>query len=220
MSANCYYVIDYEISFLSDFHVGEGTTLVGGNLHGLRLDENQFPYMPHSQVKGLLKWGGRKLVSWQHAFEDLFRHNFPETRPGQGETWWAFTRAAFPPSVSRGWGGADNAGLLGNQAHIRCGNDTVENLFSYQKGKGAGSSWSWFGSIYSVAPAEEMDAAFLINCMRAEDRIGARRSRGYGKIDWRPSKMRRFQPGDNELEDIRSDLDFWVDRLFESEVTA
>ena len=32
-----YWKIRYEIDFLTDFHVGSGTILLGGNLHGVRL---------------------------------------------------------------------------------------------------------------------------------------------------------------------------------------
>ena len=224
MDDKYYWVIDFQITFRSDFHVGEGTTLIGGNLHGLRMDENGFPYMPHTQVKGLLRLGGSKLAAWLPELSSLFIKNFPETRSGQGDVWWSYTRAAYSPGRVRGWGGAGIAGMLGDQTHISIEDDTVSNLFSYQKGLGHGSSWPWQGTIYSVEPAREVDVAFLANCMRAEDRIGSRRSRGYGKVDWRPNKIRCFQPGRDlnqdsvPVDERPSDLKYWIEYLLKSEV--
>jgi hypothetical protein len=212
MADTSYWVISYRITFRSDYHVGDGTSLLGGNLYGLRADENGFPYMPHTQVKGLLRLGGQTLVAWHPGLKGLFKRNFPEGGKSPSELSWSFTRAVYPPTSIRGASPAIK-GLFGTQTHIRAEEGAVRNLFAFQKGKGAGADVAWEGRIYSVEPAEESDVAFLVACMRAEDRMGRRRSRGYGKIDWTPRVISRFGPGDKKSRPVVKDLEKWISEV-------
>ena len=69
------------------------------------------------------------------------------------------------------------------------------------------------GRVYSVEPATEIDVAFLLACMRLEDRLGHRRSRGYGKVAWNPQRVRRYLAG-SEPEEITRNLPEWLNLLF------
>ncbi|MBT6338743.1 MAG: hypothetical protein HOJ48_05540, partial [Desulfobacula sp.] len=107
-----YWTIDYEIEHLSDFHVGDGTILLGGNLHGLRMDENGFPYMPHTQVRGLLKKAALQLAGWQIFLGPLIERNFPSNRKNsQKIPWWSYTRAGYCRDYI-------NRDSMGYQSHI------------------------------------------------------------------------------------------------------
>ena len=89
-----YWKIQYEIDFLSDFHVGSGTILLGGNLHGVRRDENGVPYMPRTETKGILRQRGAHSKN-DPSFAPHFRRNFP--LPGNSDRIeWSYTRATFP----------------------------------------------------------------------------------------------------------------------------
>ena len=207
-----YWIITYCISFQSDFHLGAGITLVGGNLHGLRLDDEGFPYMPDTQVRGLLRLGGYKLKTWMPTtkYADLFSDNFGSSKKMSANSW-SFTSAYYPSKPS-GINCADDAGILIQQSHIKQQNNIAENLFSYQKCGPVEHFDSWQGKIYSVEPASEMDVAFLIACMRAEDRIGHRRSRGYGKVIWKPESVASYEPG-GKPEKRKEKLQYWIGLL-------
>lgn len=218
--STCYWMIDYSIRFLSDFHVGAGITLLGGNLHGLRRDKTGFPYLPHTQVRGLLRLGGLKLRDWQHQnlenLDDVFNRNFGQAdRNGNGL--WTYTSARYPEEGIVEYSGSKVSGTRTEQSHIKLAEGGVENLFSYEKAgrieakpaEGAESKWlQWRGRIYSVEPAEEKDVAFLIACMRAEDRIGRRRTRGYGKVDWKLEKVRWYIPSESKPKKIKEPHDW------------
>jgi hypothetical protein len=207
-----YWVIRHRISFLSDVHVGAGITLLGGNLHGLKLDDNGFPYMPHSQVRGLLRLGGDFLKDWcPSVFNDLHSRNFnlPGPKPQNDTPSWSFTRAGIAPENLH-----DEPDLIG-QSHIKRNNDgVVENLFSFQKAGRAKDCFFWQGSLFSTGPATERDAAFMIAAMRAEDRIGHRRTRGYGKVIWEPEAVYCFDPGDKDKTKVERTLDDWLEIPF------
>ncbi len=196
-----YWIIEYSINILSDFHVGEGVTLEGGNRHGLKLDETGLPYMPDTQVRGLIRLGAEKLKNWQPPLKSLFDANFGE--PGlRHHNIWSYTSARFPFCFGvTGFSDANNLGLLTNQSHIKINpmDGVAENLFSYQKaGISDDSDYNfskWYGKIYSVEPAEFRDVAFIIAAMRSEDRIGHRRSRGYGKVNWQPVSIKKYTEG-------------------------
>lgn len=210
-----YWIIEYEMKLLSDFHVGAGVSLMGGNLHGLRLDEFGFPYLPQTQVRGLMRLRGCSLISWQPTMRPTFERNFGLSDRNSG-LFWSYTRAGFPREKTKGWCGAREAGLLYEQSHIHWNDQNIaDNLFSYQKAGAPLSNWNWQGRIYSVEPAAEKDVAFLIAAMRADDRIGHRRSRGYGKVDWRASKVMRYSPG-GDPENRVTNLDYYFDVLFQS----
>ena len=205
-----YWIIDYEMTLQSDFHVGSGVTLLVGNMHGLKLDEDGMPYLPHTQVRGLLRLGGYELKSWQQEYKDLFKRNFAGEHRNSG-IFWSYTRAGFAFDPLRMWQGARKAGLLANQSHIKIDDSGVaENLFSFQKAGAVSKEHVWKGRIYSVEPAQEKDAAFMIASMRAEDRVGHRRSRGYGKVNWFPSIVRRYRAGEKPEMDKRS-LSDWME---------
>jgi len=206
-----YWTLDYEMRLQSDFHVGAGATLFGGNVHGLRLDVNGFPSVGDTEIRGLLRQGGWKLQQWRHGLKDLFLRNFGENvRNRQRQVFWSFSSARFDPML---YDNAVTAGILGKQSHARIGSTgTAENLFANQKaGPSADGQFAGLqGRIYSVTPAEARDIAFMIACMRVEDRFGHRRSRGYGKMCWRPLKVRSFLPGKTQDEDNR-ELKGWLD---------
>lgn len=207
---NLYWIITYSISFQSDFHLGAGITLVGGNLHGIRLDDEGFPYMPDTQVRGLLRLGGYKLKTWLPKYSRLFSDNFGSPEKISANSW-SFTSAYYPLKPG-GINHAEDAGILIQQSHIQLQNSIAGNLFSYQKGGPAEDFESWQGKIYSVEPASEMDVAFLIACMRAEDRIGHRRSRGYGKVIWKPESVASYEPG-GKPEKRKVILQDWIELL-------
>jgi hypothetical protein len=204
-----YWTIEYKITFLSDFHVGSGITLMGGNQHGLRLDIDGFPYMPATQVKGLLRLGGIKLKSWQPQLKDLFESNFGEINKRYGN-FWSFSPARYPSdTISTNIVDAMSLGLLNEQSHIYIKDGIAENLFSCQKAGRLDDFSYWQGKIFSSEPAEEKDAAFLIACMRAEDRMGHRRTRGYGKIDWSISSVSSYVAGEKPVS-LDKSLSDWL----------
>lgn len=207
-----YWIIDYTINILSDFHVGAGITILGGNLHGLQRDKTSFPYLPHTQVRGLLRLGGLKLKNWQPHLTAIFNRNFGQpNRRGGGL--WSYTSARYPKGSITGYSGPEVAEILTEQNHIKLTEDVVENLFSYEKAGGKEDELrEWKGRIYSAEPAEEKDVAFLIACMRAEDRIGHRRSRGYGKVNWDLGEVYRYLPGERP-EQIKRGPNEWTKTL-------
>lgn len=210
-----YWIIDYKLEFRSDFHVGAGITIMGGNIHGLRLGEDGFPYMPSTQVRGLLRLGGRKLMEWKSDLRELYERNFGEENRSPGN-FWSFTSATYPRTIFDS--GETPETIYSEQSHIKIDENAgvAKNLFSYQKAGWADDRWHWQGRIYSVEPADESDAAFFIACMRAEDRIGHRRTRGYGKVNWTPSRIRSWDPGvpTSLNEDSRS-LEEWLSLLLD-----
>ncbi len=232
-----YYTIDYQIRFLSDLHVGDGTTLISGNFQGVRKDEFGVPYMPFSQVKGLLRLGGSQLMSWNSLFLRLFKRNFgkQEDSTNMDRVRWSYTSARYPVSKRNEARGAASmptysaemlfeGGLIGRQAHIKSKQGIAENLFAFQKSGGNNEDFrKWEGHIFSINEADEEDVAFLIACMKAEDRIGARRSRGYGKVSWGPIKIGAYkqdidkQNTDGLVLDSASSTDLlnkWYEKLF------
>lgn len=210
-----YWIIDYTINICSDYHVGAGITLLGGNLYGLRQDETGFPYLPHTQVRGLLRLGGLKLKGWQPCLKSTFARNFAQAdRAGDGL--WSYTSARYPSQAIAGYSGPKVAEILTEQSHIKLTNDSVENLFSYEKAGAIKDEWrQWKGRIYSIGPAEEEDVAFLMACMRAEDRIGQRRSRGYGKVDWEVERVCRYRLPEEPPQEIKKD---WLGLIISREV--
>jgi hypothetical protein len=210
-----YWIISYSISFQSDFHIGAGITLVSGNLHGLRLDDDGFPFMPDTQVRGLLRFGGFKLKTWQPAIcSTIFTNNFGSPGKTSGNSW-SFTSARykFSPEVA-GINSAEDANILIQQSHIQQKNNISKNLFSYQKGGPTDGFNKWHGKIYSLEPASERDVAFLVACMRAEDRIGHRRSRGYGKVKWELESVSFYEPG-KKPENHSHSLQDWLKLLMD-----
>jgi hypothetical protein len=220
MSQSLYWRIDYAIHLKSDFHIGAGITLLGGNLHGLRLDENGMPYLPHTQVRGLMRLGGHQLQNWQPGLKDSFRRNFEDEKHKSG-VFWSYSRAAVinNPLLENGF---QHWGLLKEQTHVHINADGVtENMFRYEKGGPLPETWDGIlrGCIYSVEPAIEQDAAFLIAAMRAEDRIGHRRSRAYGKADWRVERVWKYPAGGALKEETQSP-ERWIDVLFNAAAAA
>lgn len=216
----CYWTIRYRIEFLSDFHAGDGTVSRGGNLHALRLDEDDMPYLPATQVRGLIRWGAHKLASWQPAFKPLLSRNFKEQgrhaqQTPEGRTpSWAYTRAAFPPTSPFRLNPLPVKSATVEQSHIQIGpNEVAQRLFTFQKAGLAHLQSPWEGAIHSVHPATERDAAFMIAAMRVDDRVGRRRSRGYGKVRWELREVSRYQ-GQNEMEIAPESLDHWLAVLF------
>ncbi|EFI34761.1 hypothetical protein Dthio_PD2137 [Desulfonatronospira thiodismutans ASO3-1] len=202
---NTYWIIDYRIRLLSDFHAGAGITLVTGNTHGLRLDEESQPYLPATQVRGLLRQAGHNIKRSIPELQGLFKQNFPDGSADiaaeknyaavNSPRGWSFTRAMVKDAESR----EDGLQPWSRQAHVHIDpvSGVVLNLFGYEKAgaKKPGESMELVGRIYSNTPAEEKDAALMLACMRFEDRIGHRRSRGYGKVDWVWDSVRSFTPG-------------------------
>jgi CRISPR/Cas system CSM-associated protein Csm3 (group 7 of RAMP superfamily) len=215
MNDKYYWRIDYKIKFLSDFHIGCGVTLIGGNLMGLQLDEDDLPYLPGTQVRGLIRLGGWFLKDWQQSqFEKLFNSNFRSKE--QEKSTWSYTRAHLPVNkgslyrtlIKQGYNPFDH------QSHIKVNsNGIAENLFSFQK-SGEIQDQCFIGSLFSVEPRTGIDVAFMLACMRAEDRIGHRRTRGYGKVNWKPEKIYKLQEGKNC--DVSQDFN-WLDILFKEE---
>ncbi|MCD6293953.1 MAG: hypothetical protein J7M20_03295 [Deltaproteobacteria bacterium] len=194
MTDSCYWILDYSLEFSSDFHVGAGITLLGGNYHGLHLDARGFPCIHHTEIRGLLRLGGQRLLGWDNGFEDSYRRNFGRapTEKELGEKGlWSYTSARFPGYYSSPY----SAEIMGEQSHIKKIDGVAENLFSYQKSGRGKNGERWFGRIYSLKTADIEDAAFMFACMRAEDRVGHRRSRGYGKVTWKLEKLRSYSPG-------------------------
>jgi hypothetical protein len=214
MSDTCYWMIDYKLIFHSNFHIGAGLTLMGGNLHGLRLDEDGLPYLPHTQVRGLLRLGGYRLQTWQPSLNGLFQANFAGEKRNT-DVFWSYSRAAILGNLTLEHPGAKKAGLLKEQTHIRINNDgVVGNMFRYEKGGTLPSKWDgvFQGRIYAVEPATERDVAFLIAAMRTEDRVGHRRTRGYGKVNWEVRSVWKYAAG-NEPEEVKKSLDDWLNIL-------
>ena len=187
MDDKYYWRIDYKMNFLSDFHIGSGVTLVGGNVMGLQLDEDGLPYMPGTQVRGLIRLGGYLLKEWQESrFKSLFNSNFKQ--PKQKETTWSYTRAHLPVEESYYYLDWQDK-PFSQQSHIKINsNGIAENLFSLQKSGEFREKW-FIGSLLAVEPRTEADVTFMLACMRAEDRVGHRRTRGYGKVNWNYSKI-------------------------------
>lgn len=195
---NLYWIIDYKITFLSDFHAGDGTTLLTGNTHGIRLDDYNQPYLPSTQVRGLIRQSGYTLKeSIQPQLATLFERNFPigslgmenQQAPDSPRSW-SFTRAEHKSSIMQ-----NRFDSWGRQTHVKLNSkDIVENFFAYEKAgsRNMNKELVLEGRIYSVSPATQNDVFFLLACMRLEDRVGHRRTRGYGKVDWRWEKIRYF----------------------------
>ena len=135
-----YWIIDYQISLLSDFHIGAGVTLLGGNLHGMRLDNDGFPYLPPTQVRGLLRLGGYKLSALTSSLQDLYRHNFPGQDRISGR-YWSYTRAGFAFDLVCGAQGAGGEGILLEQSHVALEEGIVQHLFAYQKAGIMSEEW-------------------------------------------------------------------------------
>ena len=188
MTDSNYWILDYSLEFSSDFHVGAGITLLGGNYHGLHLDDRGFPCMHHTEVRGLLRLGGQRLLGWNNGFEGRYRRNF-----GRAATkgLWSYTSARFSDHYNSPY----TAEIMGEQSHIKEIDGVAENLFSYQKSGRGKKEQQWFGRIYSLKTAGIEDVAFMFACMRAEDRVGHRRSRGYGKVTWTLKNLRSYEPG-------------------------
>ncbi len=216
MSEHFYWIIDYKISFCSDFHIGAGISLLGGNLHGLRLGVDGFPYMEHTEVRGLMRLGGLKLKGWQPDLERIFFRNFGNNKKDlPPEVFWTYTSARYPQHA---YVGAKAAGILTEQSHIKVGG-IDKNLYSYQKAGAAGGLDHWTGRIYSVNPALERDVAFLIACMRVEDRIGHRRTRGYGKVCWEPAHARRYSADSGvKPEPVQRTTEDWLDLILSENI--
>lgn len=189
-----YWIIDYSIKFLSDLHIGAGITLLGGNQHGLQLDANGFPFLPYTEARGLLRLGGFSLQMWDSSLTDRFFKNFGKSdKSGQGG-FWSFTSARFTSAALRN--------LLTEQSHIKQGED---RLFSYQKaGNRDQGNEIWHGKIFSLSPVTDTDAAFMICAMRVEDRIGHRRTRGYGKVCWKLDTVRSYKAGEQPVKSDRT----------------
>ena len=187
---NHYWILDYSLEFASDFHVGAGMTLLGGNFHGLHLDYRGFPSMPHTEVRGLLRLGGQRLSDWNKGFASRYHRNFG--RAGTEKGLWSYTSARFPDDYDS----PHTAEIMGEQSHIKKLDGVAENLFSCQKSGQGRNGLRWFGRIYSLKPVAINDAAFMFACMRAEDRVGHRRSRGYGKVTWKLEKLRSYDSGE------------------------
>lgn len=195
MSELKYWIIDYSITFCSDFHVGAGITMLGGNHHGLQTDREGLPFLGGTEVRGLIRQGGYKLKSWNKDLEKYFLNNYGTSgRDG----FWSYTPARFQYVIP--------ADILGEQSHIQ-----VEKgrLFSYQKSGGTGQNHKWQGKIYSVKPIAETNVGFVIASMRVEDRIGHRRTRGYGKVNWQIESVRHYSNGTQPTQLIKS-LDDWL----------
>ncbi len=213
--ADTYWIIDYKMKLLSDFHVGSGATLFGGNVHGLRIDTSGFPGVGDTEIRGLLRQGGWKLRNWRRtkAADDLYIRNFgARERNRERQVLWSYTSSRFDCWI---YNDASTAGVLGKQSHVRIGGaGTTENLFANQKaGPTDDENFSCLhGRIYSITPAEERDVGFLVACMRVEDRFGHRRSRGYGKMRWEASRIRKYGPGKDPVE-VDITLDTWLQQV-------
>ena len=182
---------------------------MGGNQHGLRIGDDGFPCMPATQVRGLLRLGGIKLKSWQPQLKDLFEINFGERNKTYGNTW-SFSPARYPTdAISISIVDAMSLGLLTEQSHIYIKDGIADNLFSCQKAGKSDDFSYWKGKIFSIEPAEEKDAAFLVACMRTEDRMGHRRSRGYGKISWNINNVCSYKAGEKPVS-LDKSLSDWL----------
>jgi len=93
--------ITFEILLLSDAHVGAGINLLGGNLQGLRRDDDGFPYVPDRQVRGLLRQAGYVLRQSACLKDgpDLFKKAFgagpKEEKANRNQGGWSCTGAAI-----------------------------------------------------------------------------------------------------------------------------
>jgi hypothetical protein len=209
-----FWTIDYVMRLKSDFHVGSGASLFGGNVHALRFDNDGYPSIGDTEIRGLLRNGGWKLKSWHSSFKDRFIRNFgPRDRNADRAVQWSFTSANFNPVFSN----ASVAGILGKQSHVRINSEyCVDNLFSNQKAGPNEYMHDLAGRIYSITQADKDDVAFLLACMRVEDCFGHRRTRGYGKVEWLPSKIRRHLPGKKEEKISCENLAEWLKPIFEN----
>lgn len=214
MGKTYYWIISYRIELLSDIHAGAGVTLLGANIHGIRKDEQRFPFLPHTEVRGLLRLSAQRLASWSRGLKSRPEKNF---RPGGMEMsgLWSYTSARYKRDLLYGLDDPAPANILGLQSHIKRIDAGDPRLFSYEKAGGQGEEWrSLWGWIFSIEPSEEEDAALLIASMRAEDRIGHRRSRGYGHVSWDLERVQRYQAG-GETEDCTKSIEQWVRLLLE-----
>lgn len=212
MGKTYYWIIIYRIELLSDIHAGAGVTLHGGNIHGLKKDEQGFPFLPHTEVRGLLRLSARRLASWRPALGSRVQKNF---RSGGKEMsgLWSYTSARYKRGLLSGLDDPGLASILGFQSHIKTVEASDPRLFSYEKAGGWDKEWrSLWGIVFSIEPSEQEDAALLIASMRAEDRIGLRRTRGYGHVSWDLKKVQRYQAGGG-LQDCTKSIEQWVGLL-------
>lgn len=224
--------ITFEILLLSDAHVGAGINLLGGNLQGLRRDDDGFPYVPDRQVRGLLRQAGYVLRQSACLKDgpDLFKKAFgagpKEEKANRNQGGWSCTGARYPwkkrqeaPAYRRAAlhpSYFEEHGILARQAHV-----DVEHarFFGYQKMGGREADMRVLeGRLFSHELLTERDVAFLIACMKMDDRIGQRRSRGYGYCTWNPIRVDCDQKGQWQ-EDARSP-EKWVNLLLDISMEA
>lgn len=222
--------IAFKIHLLSDAHVGAGIHLLGGNLQGLRRDEDGFPYVPERQVRGLLRQAGHVLQK-SKCLDDggtLFKKAFGDG-PGEvarNQGGWSFTGARYPrekrqeaPTYRQAalhQSYFEEHGILARQAHVDVKN---ARFFGYQKMGGKEKDMRILeGRLFSHQFMTERDVAFLIAAMKMDDRIGQRRSRGYGYCRWDPVRVDYDDQGSWQ-EDGR-DLKDWLNLLLDSAMEA
>jgi hypothetical protein len=220
-----FYRVKYTIFLQSDAHIGAGIQLLGGNLQGLRRDADGFPFVPDTEIRGLLRLAGTHIRDSKAVGVDLFSNTFGErtAEAGKKHGKWSFsaarydqdTRDAFPLTGASSLykGPFERQGSLGRQTHVAI--DT-RRLFGYQKMGGRDEeSRQLEGLIFSHTTATEKEVAFLLACMRMDDRIGHRRSRGYGKVTWNVESVHRANDA-GEWESVSHDHAYWVNRLLEN----
>ena len=222
-----YWEIDYEIELLSDFHTGDGTMLAGGNVHALRRDVDGFPFIFRDEVRGLLRAAAIDTLKKSEVIKDrevLFNKCFgnkEEDSNKQGKkSLWNISSARYLHEIrSRfqnlpAWPDLEERGFVVSQSHIKMGSDNVvERLFTIQKAGGREAAHRRLeGVIYSRKTATLRDAAFMVAALRAGDRVGLRKDRGYGKVRFSVKSVRSYFKPDSAQTDNRG-LDDWIDVL-------
>ena len=214
-AAPVYYVIDYHLELNTDAHIGNGTKDLIGNVHGLLLDEDGFPYIPDSEIRGLLRSAGQDLVSntFLNTKTDVFDRNFGNRMSGC----WSFTRAALSSSIINNLKSSmTEHSITTFQSHIQVKELANPRLFSYKKMGGDQTDLrNYHGRIYSVTPISFEDLAFMVACFYMDDRIGHRRTRGYGEVAWTIDSIRSYSPlkGSAAGRSWKSEDTFSVDNL-------
>ncbi len=211
-----YWELKFKIRLLTDAHVGAGIRLFGGNVHGVRRDSDGFPYVPDTQVRGLVRLGGERLCECNPRLQDYLTTNLG-ARSGNAAGKWSFTAARYPQEIRKIYGlspylrNFSEDGILPEQAHV---NVAEARLFQYQKlGAIEDKNRVLSGAVFSSEPATENDVAFIIACMRFEDRIGHRRTRGYGRICWNVESVRYYSPSNPDWNACDRDLKSWLQSL-------
>lgn len=199
-STSDYYRIKFRLALLTDAHIGDGTRKFGGNVHGVRVDELGLPYLPDTQVSGLVRLAARRMSESVHALQSFYGANFG--KPNATRRRWVFTGARYPSClvdkliiqglVRRGDELLEEEGILTVQTHIQVDDNAGARLFAFQKIGGRDDQYRQFcGAAYSAERVTLDDVSYLVAAMRFDDRIGHRRTRGYGKVKWEIESIER-----------------------------